>query len=231
MSVATGVIMLPRTSIGKKVIMAITGVIWVGFVTFHMYGNLKILAGAEYFNAYAEGLRSLGAPIFGHGHLLFVARLVLIFSLISHIWAAVTLAMQARGARPQNYALKKSVQATFASLYIRWGGIALFFFVLYHLAHLTWGVPGINNHFIPGNPYNNVVMGFSSGPAIVFYYVALIALSLHLYHGVWSMFQTLGLNSKEYSSMIRLLALALAVVVPLGFAIPPLAVVLGIVTL
>ncbi|MEZ4710824.1 MAG: succinate dehydrogenase cytochrome b subunit [Caldilineaceae bacterium] len=231
MSVAAGVINLPRTSIGKKVIMAVTGLIWVGFVTFHMYGNLKILEGAEYFNAYAEGLRSLGAPIFGHGHLLFVARLVLIFALLSHIWAAVTLSMQARGARPKNYALKKSVQATFAALYIRWGGIALFFFVLFHLAHLTWGIPGIHNDFIQGDAYHNMVTGFSGGPAIVFYYVALIALSLHLYHGVWSMFQTLGLNNKEYSSMIRLLALALAIVAPLGFAVPPLAVVLGIVTL
>jgi len=231
MSAAAGVFTLPRSSIGKKVIMAVTGLIWVGFVTFHMYGNLKIFEGQEYFNAYSEGLRMLGAPLFGHGHLLFVARLALIGSLLAHIWAAVTLSMKAREARPKNYALKKSVQATFASLYIRWGGVAIFFFVLFHLAHLTWGIPGIHNNFVHGDPFSNVVNGFRGGPAIVLYYVALIALSLHLYHGVWSMFQTLGLNSRAYSPIIRTVALALAIVVPLGFALPPLAVVMGFVTL
>lgn len=231
MSVAAGVLMLPRTTIGKKVIMAVTGLIWVGYVVVHMYGNLKLFMGQEYFNVYAEGLRTLGAPVFGHGHLLFIARIGLIGSLLLHVWAAVALTARARAARPRGYELKKSVQATFASLYMRWGGVAILFFILYHLAHLTWGVPGLSSSFVRGDPYSNVVNSFASGPAIFLYYIALLALGLHLYHGVWSMFQTLGLNNKAYSPLIRIVALLLAIVVPVGFAIPPLAVLLGYVTL
>src|ERR687885_290293 len=116
---------LYRSSIGKKAIMAITGLIGIGFLFLHMYGNLKIFEGPEYFNDYAAGLRTLGAPVFGHTHLLWVARIVLLGAVLAHIWAAYSLTMQDWAGRPRGmrYALKKSVQATYASRTMRWGGV------------------------------------------------------------------------------------------------------------
>lgn len=231
MSAAVGVTNLYRTSIGKKVIMAITGLLWVGFVVFHMYGNLKIYSGATYFNEYAEGLRHLGAPLFGARHLLTVMRVGLIVTLALHVWAAVTLSLQARNARPQKYGVNRVVQATWASQYIRWGGIAIAFFVIYHLAHLTWGVSVLHNQFDRHDPYANVIHAFSNPINVGIYLVAVIALGFHLYHGVWSMMQTLGLNSKDASPMIRLVALALGILIPVGFASVPLAIITGYVQL
>lgn len=231
MSAAVGIANLYRTSIGKKVIMAITGLIWVGFVLFHMYGNLKIFSGAVYFNEYAEALRSLGSPLFGHLHLLTLMRTALVVAFVAHVWAAATLSLQARNARPQDYSVKRVVQATWASQYMRWGGIAIFFFVLYHLAHLTWGIPGIHNQFARHDPYANVVHAFRAPHNVIIYLIAVTALGLHLYHGVWSMLQTLGLNSRDTTPIIRFVALALAILIPLGFASVPLAVISGYVTL
>ncbi|MEM7124878.1 MAG: succinate dehydrogenase cytochrome b subunit [Chloroflexota bacterium] len=231
MSAAVGITNLYRTSIGKKVIMAVTGLLWVGFVVFHMYGNLKIFSGAPYFNAYAEGLRELGTPLFGHLHLLTVARAGLVVTLLAHIWAAVTLSLQARNARPKNYSVKRVVQASWASQYIRWGGVAIFFFIIYHLAHFTWGVPFLHSQFDRHDPYANVVFGFSAPYNVAIYLVAVTALGFHLYHGVWSMLQTLGLNSQEYSPAIRLVAVALGFLIPVGFASVPIAILAGFVTL
>jgi succinate dehydrogenase / fumarate reductase, cytochrome b subunit len=222
-----GFLTLHNTSIGKKVIMAITGLIWVGFVFFHMYGNTKAFGGAEYFNHYAEGLRQVGAPIFGRLHLLTVARSVLTISVLAHIWAAYTLAQQARKARPQEYMVKKTVQATRASMTIRYGAIAIVLFLVYHLAHFTWG--WVHPEFIPGDPYHNLVTGFQFLPNVAIYLVALAALGMHLYHGTWSMFQTLGLNNARTTGLIRLFALVLAVITAVGFATVPLAVMVGII--
>lgn len=209
--------------------MAITGLIWVGYVFLHMYGNTKVFFGRDYFNAYAEGLRTLGAPIFGHLHLLIIARIVLVVSVVLHVWAALTLTRQAQVARPTGYKVVKRVKADYASLTMRYGGVAIFFFLLYHLAHLTWGAPGINSDFIRGDAYHNLVLGFQNPINVILYLIALVALGLHLYHGVWSMFQTLGLNSHEVTPAIRALAWFLALVVPIGFATVPIAVILGIV--
>jgi succinate dehydrogenase / fumarate reductase cytochrome b subunit len=225
-----GVLGLANSSIGKKVIMAVTGLVWIGFVAFHMYGNLKIFGGAEYFNEYSAGLRTLGEPLFGHTHLLWVARFVLVAAIVLHVWAAVSLYQRARTARPRNYEMHRTLQANYAAITIRYGGAVIFFFVLYHLMHLTWGVPVIHNEFHHGDAYHNVVAGFQSIPNVIIYTIAVIALGLHLYHGTWSMFQTLGINNRTYDRLIRGLALALAVIVPVGFIIVPYSVLFGFVS-
>jgi succinate dehydrogenase / fumarate reductase cytochrome b subunit len=193
---------LYSTSVGKKLAMAGSGVIFVGFVLGHMAGNLKVYQGAEKFNAYAEGLREMGAPVFGHGQLLWVARLVLLASLVIHVISAVQL---------------------------RWGGIALFLFVGYHLAHLTWGF--VHPDFVRGDAYHNLVSGFQSLPVAGIYVLAMGALGLHLYHGIWSAFQTLGLLSPRALQIRRPLAGAVALTVVLGNLSFPVAVQAGLLTL
>ena len=225
------VMTLTRSTIGKKVIMAVTGLIWIGYVVMHMYGNLKVFLGPEVFNHYAEGLRVLGEPVFGRMHLLTIARVVLVSSIGAHVWAAVTLARQAQIARPQRYAVTKPQAADYAALTIRYGGIAIFFFILYHLAHLTWGVPGIHGDYIRGDAYHNLVIGFQNPLNVLLYLVALTALAFHLYHGTWSLCQTLGLVNRDSTPAVRALALVLAIVVPVGFALVPLSVLFGMTTL
>lgn len=221
------VMTLARSSIGKKVLMAVTGIIWVGFLFFHMYGNLKVFQGAEYFNHYAESLRSLGAPVFSHLHLLTVLRIVVTGAIVLHVWAAISLTQAARVARPQSYAVKKAVQANYAAVTMRYGGAVIFFFILYHLAHFTWGWLG---NFTRGEAYENLVAGFQNPFNVVLYLVAVTALGLHLYHGTWSMFQTLGFNNRKYDSTLRGLAWALGILIPGGFALVPLAVLFGFVS-
>ena len=219
---------LYRTSIGKKVIMALSGVIWIGYVVMHMYGNLKAFSGQLYFDAYAEGLRSLGAPVFGHLHLLTIARIVFVLSIVVHVWAALSLYRQAVRARPDSYATARVVQANYASRTMRYGGIVIALFLLFHLAQLTWGVQSVHNEFVRGDAYHNLVAAFQSPLVVALYMVALIALGFHLFHGAWSMFQTLGLNSQRYDGIIKGLAWILAIGVPLGFAVVPIAIQLNI---
>lgn len=213
-----------RSSIAKKAVMALTGLVGIGYVLAHMYGNLKVFQGEEYFNAYAEGLRSLGAPIFGHAHLLWVIRIVLLAAVILHVWSAVSLTRQAQRARPEKYAVHHRVQADYASVTMRYGGTVLFLFLLFHLAHFTWGVQGIHNDFVAGDPYHNVISGFQFWPATVLYLLALVALGFHLYHGTWSMFQTLGMLNRKVDRPVRLLGLGLALIIVVGFSAVPLAV-------
>ncbi len=223
---------LYRTSIGKKVIMAITGLIGIGFVILHMYGNLKVFVGPEYFNAYSEGLRGMGAPIFGHSHLLWIGRVVLLAAVILHVWAAWSLYLEARQARSINYLKHSPVQASVASLYIRVGGVILLIFIVFHLMQFTWGVPGIHPDFSQTDVYRNVVVGFQSYgylPAI-FYLIAMAALGLHLYHGTASLFQTLGLSSRSEPQPLRAISLFLAIIVAVGFALVPLAVIFGLIS-
>lgn len=218
-----------RSSIGKKALMAVTGLIWIGYVILHMYGNLKVFQGSEHFNEYAEGLRYLGAPIFGYLHLLTIARIVLVAAILVHIWAAYSLFAMARTARPTSYASRRVVQANYASVTMRYGGVVILLFIIYHLAHLTWGLNAVHSDYIRGDAYHNLVSGFQSLPVVIIYLVALVALALHLFHGTWSMFQTLGLNDHNWDGAFRALAWLLAIVVPLGFAVVPLAVQFGMI--
>jgi succinate dehydrogenase / fumarate reductase cytochrome b subunit len=234
----TGVLTLYRSSIGKKAIMAISGLAGIGFLVLHMYGNLKVFEGPEYFNNYAAGLRTLGAPVFGYSHLLWIARLGLIAAIVLHVMAAYQLTRQDWAGRPRQnrYVQKKDVQATYASRTMRWGGVILLLFIVYHILNLTLGVVGYYGAgaYQPEDAggfhaYSNVVNSFQFWPASIFYIVAMLALGLHVYHGFWSMFQTLGLNTFRTNGVIRILAGAVALVLVLGFIAVPLAVMFGIV--
>jgi succinate dehydrogenase / fumarate reductase cytochrome b subunit len=239
----TGVLTLYRTSVGKKVIMALSGIVLVGFLVFHMYGNTKVYQGPEVFNEYAAGLREIGHPIFGHEHLLWIARVVLLASVGLHIWAATSLTLQSRkstaayavsGAR--RYGEKKR-QTGYAAYTMRFGGVVILLFIIYHLLHLTFGAVG----FAPGQyvpeqngefqVYNNFVYGFQNPLVSGFYIITMVFLGLHLYHGVWSMFQTLGANNYKYDKLLRGLAILIAVAVTLGNLSFPIAVLAGIVRL
>ena len=242
----TGALTLYRTSVGKKIIMALSGFMLVGFVVFHMYGNLKMYQGAAAFNDYALGLRMIGYPIFGYEDLLWIARFGLIAAVFAHIWAATSLTLQsrestmARGVMPGAAYGKKKRQTSYAAYTMRWGGVVLLLFIIFHLLHLTFGVVGYGaGEFIHPHgsgsgtefeAYNNVVFGFQNPLIVGFYTLATIFLGLHLFHGVWSMFQTLGLNNRKYDMLFRGLAIAVAVVVVVGNLTFPIAVLSGIVS-
>lgn len=223
------VLALPRTSIGKKAIMALTGLIWIGFVAAHMYGNLHIFQGAESFNHYAEFLRDVGEPIFSRTQLLWLLRIVTIVAIVSHIWAAWTLYQQARSAHSESYAVKRVVQANYASRFMRIGGVVILLFLVFHLAQFTWTALPASAITPRVGPYANVVSAFSNPAISLFYLLAVASLGLHLFHGVWSMFQTLGFNNREYDRAIRWLAVIVAVAIPVGFATVPIAVLAGFV--
>ncbi|PDW03119.1 succinate dehydrogenase [Candidatus Viridilinea mediisalina] len=232
----TGVLTLHRTSVGKKVIMALTGCILVGFVVFHMYGNTKMFMGPDEFNKYAEGLRYLGSPVFGYEHLLWVARLVLIAAVVLHVWSASALVTQSRKATGgmKRYSEHKR-HTSYAAYTMRYGGILIFLFIIFHVLHLTFGVVGYAagqfNHPGGGNYdiYNNVIYGFQNVPISLFYIVTMVFLGFHLFHGVWSMFQTLGLNSATYNTLLRGLAVVVCAVVVVGNISFPVAVLTGVI--
>jgi len=224
------VISLWSSSIGKKAVMAITGFLLVGFAIGHMLGNLKIYYGEEKFNAYALWLREVGSPALGHEQFLWLARLILLTATVLHIVAAVQLTQMSYAARPLSYERWEAIQATYASRTMRWGGVIITLFVIYHLLHFTFGAVG----FAPGqykdmSVYRNVVIGFSVWYVSAFYIAAMVALGLHMYHGVWSMFQTLGVNTENASRVYRALATVSSAIVVLGNISIPTAVFVGLV--
>ena len=222
------VLSLYRSSVGKKILMAVTGVIFVLFVLAHMYGNLKAFYGPEYFNHYAEFLREMGAPIFAHGHLLWVMRIALIAAVGIHMLMAFQLWWASYRARPVKYAKGLAPEeSTYASRTIRWGGVMIGTFVVYHLLHFTIGT--VHPDFVRGAAYENLVIGFQSIPVVIAYAIAIGALCLHLYHGVWSAMQTLGANHPRYNRYRRPVALAVAGIIFVGFMTVPVSVAAGII--
>jgi len=222
------VLSLYRSSVGKKILMAVTGVIFVLFVLAHMYGNLKVFYGPEYFNHYAEFLREMGAPIFAHGHLLWVMRIVLLLAVGIHMLMALQLWWMSSGARPVKYTRGlQPEESTYASRTIRWGGVIIAAFVVYHLLHFTIGT--VHPDFVRGAAYENLVIGFQSIPVVIAYAIAMGALCLHLYHGVWSAMQTLGANHPRYNRYRRPVAFAVAGIIFVGFMTVPVSVVAGII--
>ena len=222
------VLALWRTQIGKKVVMAVTGVVLVLFVLAHMLGNLKIFSGPNEINAYSRFLREVGAPELAYGQLLWIVRIVLLISVTLHITAAIQLTRMSHAARPINYTVKRNIETTFAARVMRWGGLLLAIFVIFHLLHLTGGVVG----FTPGQfkhlaVYQNVVAAFRVWPVTLFYIVAMAALCLHLYHGIWSMLQTLGWSTARNMAALKISARVVAIVVFLGFTSVPVSVLAG----
>jgi succinate dehydrogenase / fumarate reductase cytochrome b subunit len=217
-----------RTVIGKKVVMAVTGVVLVGFVIAHMLGNLKIFAGPDEINAYSRFLREVGTPELSYGQLLWFVRIVLLVCVTLHIMAAIQLTRMSRAARPIRYTVKRDIETTFAARMMRWGGVLLAAFIVFHLLHLTGGVVG----FAPGRfqdlaVYQNVVAAFVVWPVALFYIVAMLALYLHLSHGIWSLLQTLGWSTARNAATLKLLSHAIAILVFLGFTSVPVAVMAG----
>jgi succinate dehydrogenase / fumarate reductase cytochrome b subunit len=211
--------------VGKKVVMAFTGGLLLGFVVGHMLGNLKIFLGAEAIDAYAAFLRTMGEPLFPYSFLLWVARIVLLACVALHITAAVQLTRMNWAARPQGYDTKKSIVTTYAARTMRWSGVILALFVVYHLLHLTAGVVGFQRgQFHHLSVYHNVVAGFSVWYVSLFYIAAMACLCLHLDHGIWSMFQTLGWNNARTTSALQTLSRGLALAVFVGFISVPVAV-------
>lgn len=226
------VLTVARTHIGKKVLMAVTGLVWVGFLVMHMYGNLKVFQGPEAFDHYAHSLRTFGEPILMYGHFLTAFRLVTVVAFVVHVYLAFDLTKNnivARGS--DRYVAKKTVQANYAAMTMRYGGVFILLFVIYHLMQFTWGVKATLPEYEFGAAYANLVYGFQHWYNVLFYLVALVFLALHLYHGVWSVFQTFGINNRNTSKWIHLIALLFAVGLCVGFAVVPLGVFFGYVTL
>ncbi len=213
------------TTIGKKTVMALSGLVLFGFVLGHMLGNLQVFLGPEVFNAYAIGIHNLPPLLWG-------ARIVLLTAVTAHIVSAVKVVAASKAARPVAYRMKKDVAATFASRTMFLSGVVIVLFVLYHLAHFTYpGVAmGAYEHQHYSMVYSNFVNGFSIPWVVALYILAQVALGLHIYHGGWSLLQTLGLNnplrnSAWYGTM-RFIALAVTV----GNIILPLSVLVGVVS-
>lgn len=206
-------------TIGKKIIMAFSGAALVVFVIGHMVGNLQVFLGREAFNDYAAFLRAKPA-------LLLAARLGLLLMAALHIWASIQLALLNKlEARPVGYVKKKNVGSSYASRTMYWSGPIVGVFVIYHLMHFTWGVGG--TRFVHGEAYENLVAGFQVPIISIFYIVAMGLLLLHLYHGVWSMFQTIGVSHPRYTPLLKRFAQVLALFLFAGFSIIPLAVMTG----
>lgn len=221
-----------RTTIALKFLMAVSGLLFIGFVFGHMYGNLKAFAGHDAFNEYAEHLRTLGVPILPHGGFLWIARTILVLALITHVVAGVKLWRRAARARDVRYKVKKNTGAIPASLIMRWAGVTVGLFLIWHLLQFTIVKVDVGDgppHF-RHDPYNLMVDSFQVWWMTLIYLVALAMLGAHLHHGFWAACQTLGFNGTARSrARSRRFSLALALVITLGFAAVPVSVLLGII--
>ena len=221
-----------RSTIALKMLMAVSGLVFIGYLLLHMYGNLKVFAGHDAFNEYAHHLRVFGEPMLPNEGLLWIVRVVLLVSLVAHVGAAVALASRASRARTQKYAVKKNIASTLSSRTMRWGGVALLVFVIWHLIHFT--IVKVNPTTDAANrvedPYNLLVDSFAVWWMTLIYLLALVALALHLHHGTWSAMQTLGLTGSARSrARAKTAGIVLAVVIAGGFALVPLSVLFGLV--
>lgn len=211
--------------VGKKVVMAITGLILFGFVLGHMAGNLQIFLpknadGVYPIDAYGELLHKNAALLWG-------ARLTLLASVGLHILSAVQLAVKNNNARPVKYAKTNALGTSYASRTMYWSGPILFFFIVYHLLHLTTGTAHPDYTYL--KVHDNVVKGFSVWYVTLFYVVAMVLLCMHLYHGAWSMFQTIGFNHPRYTPKIKLGAKVFAFLVAVGNISIPVSILVGLV--
>lgn len=211
------------TSIGKKAVVAVTGLVLYGFVVGHMLGNLQAFLGPAKFNAYAEAIKATPPLLWG-------VRTVLIVSIFLHVTLTLSLVSSSAAARPVGYRAKQNSATNFGALTMRYGGPALLLFVLFHLAHFTF--PGVSMGayaHLPHDPYQNFVNGFRVPWVTAIYLAAQLFLGLHLFHGSWSMLQTLGLNHPRYNHLLKLGPRALGFGVAFGNSLLPLAVLAGVI--
>jgi succinate dehydrogenase / fumarate reductase cytochrome b subunit len=206
-----------NSSIGLKLVMALTGVLLSGFVLVHMLGNLQVYQGPEAINDYGKLLRKEPA-------LLWAARLTLLAAVGLHIWAYFALWRKNQKARPQGYRARKYRESSFASRSMTITGPLVLLFIIYHILHMTTGT--VHSSFEEGAVYHNLITGLGGIVGLI-YIVAMIMLAFHLWHGVWSMFQTLGAPEDRYNSLARRFATVFTLVVTLGFIAVPLAIMTG----
>lgn len=219
---------LYRTAVGKKYVMAVSGIIWMGYVLVHMVGNLKVYVGEDDLNHYAEWLRTIGTPALPATVLLWLMRTVLIGAIALHIHAAFALTRMNRRSRPEQYAGGQDyVAANYASRTMRWSGVLIGLFIVFHLLDLTWGTA--NPEFVRGEVYDNLVASFERVPVAIVYIAANLALGFHLYHGGWSLFQSMGWNHPRFNLWRRWFAGTFAGVVVVGNVSFPIAVLTGVV--
>ncbi|WP_030172760.1 succinate dehydrogenase cytochrome b subunit [Spirillospora albida] len=217
-----------RSTVGKKAVMAVTGGVLVTFLITHMLGNLKIFLGAEEFNHYAHWLRTIGEPAVPHRTVLTLLEVLLGVSVVLHMWSAVSLARRARAARPVKYHGKKKSHAHgYAVHTMRYGGVIIAFYVIWHLLDLTFFV--VNPKGADATPYERLVADFdpSRWYITVWYVVAVLLVGLHMNHGIWSAFQTLGLRTAGRDKVLRALAGGIAAVVTAGFVAVPVSITFG----
>lgn len=218
-----------RSAVGKKWVMALTGIMIMGFVFFHAVGNLKVYLGAQDFNHYGEFLRELLVPFLPRTGTLWLLRGGLIVAFVFHIHAAYGLTRMNQRANDGRYQQSRDWQAaTAASRSMRWTGVIIGLFLLFHLADLTWGT--VNPDFVRGDVYRNFVATFSRPPVAVIYIVANVALGLHLFHGAWSMFQSLGLNNPRWNAWRKSFAVSFAALITAMNVMFPIAVMSGLVS-
>ena len=210
--------------------MAISGLIFIGYVLAHMYGNLKAFAGHDAFNEYAEHIREIGEPILPHEGALWIIRVVLIVALVVHVYTGMALWRRAKNARTTPYVMKKSTGANFASRMMRWGGVAILLFIIWHLLNFTVVKVNVTGG-ATNDPYNLMVDSFSVWWLTLIYLAAMLALGAHLHHGVWSAAQTLGLTGTSAArARWKRVALITALVISVGFSLVPIAVLAGIIS-
>jgi succinate dehydrogenase / fumarate reductase cytochrome b subunit len=218
-----------RTSIQLKYVMAATGAVMLLYLVAHMVGNLKIFLGAEAIDTYAAWLREVGEPALPYETVLWLVRVVLGVSVVAHFASAVILSRRAHRARPVRYAHRKPVQGSYAARTMRWGGVIIALFVVYHLLDLTTGT--LNPHGVHGEVHANVVADFAPERWYVtlVYTLAVVAVGFHVRHGLWSALQTFGRSSAATQNTLKGVALGVAVVLVAGFLSVPFAVLTGLV--
>jgi succinate dehydrogenase / fumarate reductase cytochrome b subunit len=214
-------------SVFKKVVMAVSGIIMLLFLIAHMIGNLHVFQGARSFNHYSEWLRTVGEPALPPRTLLTLIEIVLVVSVVAHMWSAISLWRQAKRARPERYVTKKSVAQSYASRTMRWGGVIIALFVVYHILDLTFGAA--NPAGTDATPYEKLIASFQNPIATTVYVVTLILLGMHLRHGIWSATQTLGQSNRRRERTVNGFAIAFATLLIAGYLVVPAAVVFGLV--
>lgn len=216
------------SQLGKKAVMAVTGIAIFGFAMFHMVGLMKVYIGRDPLNHYSEWLRNLLVPFLPRTVTLWHLRIGLIAAVVLHVVAAAQLTIANRRARPERYATRTDyIAANYASRTMRWTGVIVGLFIVYHLMNLSWG----NAHpdFVRGDAYHNMLVAFRSWPVSAVYIVANLALGLHIYHGLWSLFQSLGLNNPRFNAWRTYFAQAFSVILTVGYVSFPVTVLAGVV--
>ena len=210
--------------------MAVSGIILIGYLLAHMYGNLKAFSGHDAFNEYAHHLRVLGEPLLPYSGFLWISRVVLLAALVLHVYAAVALWRRAGKARTQRYQVKRNRGSSFSSRWMRWGGVTLLLFVVWHLLNFTIGKVNVAGG--PTNdPYNLLVDSFATWWLTLIYLLAMAMLGAHLHHGIWSSLQTMGLtNNARSRARAKQFGFILALIITVGFSIVPVFILAGVIT-